>query len=63
MERNPQTRVTRKLRAIESDLVQDTCSEPACGMTILVEKDDKAKGRKSRCTACLMRAKIGDGIK
>jgi hypothetical protein len=61
MERNTQNRVTKKFRAIESDLVQDICSEPACGMTILVEKEDKTKGRKSRCMSCLMRAKVMGG--
>ena len=58
MERNAQTRVTRKMKAVDSNLVQDTCAEPSCGMAILVEKEDKAAGRKSRCVACLMRAKL-----
>lgn len=63
MERNLQNRVTKKLRAVDSDLVQDTCSERDCGMTILVEQEDKESGRKSRCTACLMRAKMMGKIK
>lgn len=61
MSRNIQTRVTKKMRAFDSNLVEDVCSEPSCQMTILVEADDKAKGRKSRCMACLMRAKVARG--
>lgn len=41
-----------------SNLVEDTCADPKCGMTILVDKDLKDKGRKSHCTACLMRHKL-----
>ena len=41
-----------------ANLAEDICSEPACGMTILVDKDLKEQGRKSLCTACLMRLKM-----
>lgn len=53
--------VTRTdLRAFPN-LVEDTCSDPNCGMTILVEQDHKQQGRKSRCMSCIMRAKMVKG--
>lgn len=49
------------VREMESfaNLVEDNCSDPKCGMTILVDKDLKKHGRKSLCNACLMRTKLG----
>lgn len=52
-------RVTRKVHAM--NLVEDVCSEPGCGMSILVDKDLKEQGRRSHCVACLMRNKIARG--
>ena len=48
------------LRAV-TNLAEDTCSEPGCEMTILVDKHDKEQGRGSQCTSCLMRNKIARG--
>lgn len=48
------------MRAI-TNLVEDTCSEANCGMTILVDKQDKENGRRSQCMSCLMRNKIARG--
>lgn len=56
-----QPKSTKKMQAVDCNLVQDSCSEKECGMTILVDKEDKAAGRKSRCMACLMRAKMAKG--
>jgi hypothetical protein len=50
--------VTRSDMQSFANLVEDSCSEPGCGMTILVEKDEKERGRKSRCTSCIMRSKM-----
>lgn len=52
----------RDLRAVLADVVEDTCSESDCKMTILVDKNDKALGRKSRCMSCLVREKVRTGI-
>lgn len=51
----------RDLRAVLSDVVEDVCSEPDCKMTILVERDHKAQGRKARCMSCLVREKVRTG--
>ena len=58
-----QFRVTKRMRAIQldDDLVQDSCSDSRCGVTIWVDKDLKSQGRKFRCTACLLRDKIARG--
>ncbi len=53
-----ETRVTKTNMEVEQNLVLDTCSEPDCGISIMVERDDKVAGRKFRCTACLMRTKM-----
>lgn len=58
MERNMQTRVTKSMEAVNNNLVADVCCEPDCGITLLVDKDEKAQGRKQRCTACTMRMKL-----
>jgi hypothetical protein len=63
MEPNFQNRITKREIPAASNLVEDICSEPTCGITIFVDKDDKTTGRKSRCTACLMRSKLSMGIK
>ena len=44
-----------------TNLVQDKCSHPKCGVTILVDRNDKIHGRKSLCTSCLMRQKLSNG--
>jgi hypothetical protein len=54
-------RVTKTEMAAVNDLAEDTCSEPGCGITIMVEKDFKLQGRKSRCISCLMRDKVAKG--
>lgn len=51
-------KVTKQMKTVTNDLVMDTCAEPDCGMTIMVEKSDKEHHRKSRCVACLMRTKM-----
>jgi len=53
--------VTKRMEAVNENMVMDTCSEPKCGVTIWVDKDLKAQGRKSRCTSCLIREKIARG--
>lgn len=54
-------RATRSdMRAI-TNLVEDTCSEKGCEMSILVDREDKEQGRRSRCVSCLMRNKIARG--
>jgi hypothetical protein len=53
-----------KQRATRPDmqaLTEDQCAEIGCGMTILVDKEDKEQGRRSRCVACLMRNKLSRG--
>jgi len=55
------TRVTRNDLHAATNLVEDTCAEVGCEMTILVNKDLKEQGRQSRCTACIMRSKIAAG--
>ena len=41
---------------IDQTVAMDACSD--CSIPVLVDKDLKENGRKSRCTACLMRLKI-----
>lgn len=54
-------RVTRNdLRAM-ANLVEDSCSEAGCGMTILVDKSQKEQGHKSQCMSCIIRAKLAKG--
>lgn len=50
-------RVTKTNIEVDKSLVMDVCCENDCGMSIMVDKRDKDMGRKSRCTACIMRAK------
>ena len=54
-----QRAVTQSTMKAVSNLVESNCSEASCGMTILVDREDLAQGRKDRCVACLMRAKMG----
>lgn len=56
-----QTRTTRRDLHSFANLAEDVCSEPGCGMTIIVDKDDKEAGRKSHCVSCLMRNKLTNG--
>jgi hypothetical protein len=58
-----QRAVTQSTMKAVTNLVETQCSEASCGMTILVDREDLASGRKERCVACLMRAKMGAGIK
>lgn len=55
---NYRQRATKSEMEAVSNLVEDTCADPNCGMTILVDKDLKEKGRKSHCISCLMRHKL-----
>lgn len=50
--------VTKTNIEVERNLALDVCSEKDCGISIMVDKKDKEAGRKSRCTACLMRTKL-----
>jgi hypothetical protein len=45
---------------IDPTMAMDTCSD--CDIPVLVDKDLKDNGRKSRCTACLMRLKIKQAL-
>jgi hypothetical protein len=54
-------RTTRRDLQSFANLAEDVCSEPGCGMTILVDKDDKERGRKCHCVSCLMRNKLTKG--
>lgn len=51
-------RVTKTEMEAMSNMAEDTCAEPTCGMTIWVDKDLKEQGRKSKCMPCLVRAKF-----
>ena len=62
MSNNYQPLITRKMSAVTENLVEDTCSDARCGMTIWVEKDMKEAGQKSRCMACILRDKLAHGI-
>lgn len=53
--------VTRSDMESFANLVEDTCADPLCGMTIMVDKDMKEQGRKSRCMSCIMRTKMARG--
>jgi hypothetical protein len=55
---NYQPKVTKSMRAVEDDLALGNCCETDCGISIIVDKDDVAQGRKQRCIACLMRLKM-----
>lgn len=55
---NYKQNVTKTEMESVSNLAEDTCDEPGCGMTILVDKDLKERGRKSRCVSCLMKSKL-----
>ncbi len=54
-------RVTRNDLHTMTNLVEDTCSEAGCGMTILVDKHHKEQGHASQCMSCVMRAKLAKG--
>ena len=53
--------LTRPEMETLSDLVEDKCANPKCGITIMVDRHDKESGRKSRCVSCVVRAKIAAG--
>jgi hypothetical protein len=62
MNKNIQNHVTRReMPAMDLHLVEDTCAETSCGITIMVDKDLKEQGRKSRCMPCILRDKISRG--
>jgi hypothetical protein len=56
------TKSTKTMRAVGDTLTLGECSEPDCRMSILVEKHDVAHGRKTRCVACLMKAKLSGAL-
>lgn len=58
MKTNQRRAVTVREMESFANLAEDVCSDPACGMTILVDKDLKEQGRKSYCSACLIRNKL-----
>jgi len=51
-------KVTRKDIEIDRSMVLDECCEKDCNIPVMVEKDLKDQGRKTRCMACLMRFKM-----
>jgi len=53
-----QADITRQIQKLDDDLELDTCVEPDCFVTIMVEKNDKIQGRQNRCTSCMMRNKL-----
>ena len=55
---NYESKVTKKLKAVDANLTVTVCCETDCATTILVDKDEKAAGRQTRCVACTMRMKI-----
>jgi hypothetical protein len=57
MSRSRQIRVTRKMRAVDANLIEVNCCEAQCGMSILVDKSEYEQSRKIRCVACTMRAR------
>ena len=59
---NYEPKVTKRLEAVDTTLTMSICCESSRGITIMVDKDDLAQGRKQRCTACLMRLKVRQGI-
>lgn len=62
MNKDIQNRVTRRdMPAMDASMVEDNCSDATCGMTILVDKDLKEQGRKSRCMSCILREKMARG--
>lgn len=52
------TRSTKSMKAVAADFVMGECCEPDCKMSLILEKNDLAHGRKVRCTACLMKSKL-----
>ncbi len=62
MNKNINTKSTKTMRAVSSDLTIAECCEKDCQMTMLVEKSEVAQGRKNRCTACVMKSKIRNAI-
>lgn len=59
---NPELKITARMEALNATLDTDICCETDCGVTILVDKNDKKQGRQQRCTACLMRLKMCQSI-
>lgn len=55
---NYETKVTRKLKAVNPNLTVATCCESDCQTTILIDKDEGDTGRATRCVACAMRMKL-----
>jgi hypothetical protein len=54
-------KVTRKDIEIDTNLTLDACAD--CKIPVLIEKDEKAQGRLTRCTSCFMKFKLRDKIK
>lgn len=55
---NYESKVTKKMRAVDPNLTVAACCESDCQTTILVDKDEKGAGRATRCVACTMRMKL-----
>lgn len=58
MNKGYEPKSTKTMKAVAANVVLDTCCEPACGMTILVEKEEKESHRQNRCMACIMLMKM-----
>lgn len=56
---NKMNRSTKTMKAVEANMTLTECCEVDCRMTIMVEKEEMNQGRKTRCMACVMKAKLG----
>lgn len=62
MNKDYSTKSTKSMKAVAADLTVGECCETDCKMTIIMEKNEVAQGRKVRCTACTMKNKIRTAI-
>ncbi len=53
-----ETKSTKTFKAVDANLTITECAEPTCQVTMLVEKDEIAMGRKHRCIACVTKSKF-----
>lgn len=60
--RSYEPKTTTSMKAVGAGMVADTCCEPDCGMSILVEPEEKDRGT-NRCISCMMRAKLRGIVK
>jgi hypothetical protein len=51
-------KITRSDFEMDTNLLLDVCCESDCNIPVTVDKDLKEKGRKTRCTACMIRFKL-----